>query len=584
MLKLLTVRNFAVIEAIAIEFDCGLNLLTGETGSGKSIIVDALGLLLGERSSLSQIRSGEKSAFVEGIFELEGDDAVRVGAILDEAGITGQNTDEIVIRREVISNGKTRIFVNDRTVSVSILRRLQPLLVEIHGQGDQKLLRSARAQLELLDTYAGGQSLRKQVGDAYSHWKSASASLQKLREESVERVRTLELVEYQLAEIDAVSPKENEDEELSRKRIVLANAEKILESCAGAYNELYESDNSVLASLAGIGRKLREMSELDKRLEAIVSGLDEGAVLISEAADSLRTYVESIEFSQDEFARVDNRLADIERIKRKFGTDLNGIFEIRETLTAKLERLADFSERERQLETEFEAADKDYVEKALRLSASRKAASRKLERAVVKELQHVALQNARLKIQIETAENYIVSTAQTEDESISMLNAEDGFFSPYGADKISFLFSANPGEDLRPLSQVASGGELSRLMLSLLTASMKNAESNPSNGTMIFDEIDSGIGGRVAESVGRRLKALAKIGQVLCVTHQPQIARFADAHYLVQKVVAGGRTQTSVDFLDPEERVKEMARMIAGDQEAKTTIETARWMLETAGT
>lgn len=584
MLKHLAVRNFAVIEAIAIEFDCGLNLLTGETGSGKSIIVDALGLLLGERSSLSQIRSGEKSAFVEGIFELEGDDAVRVEAILDEAGISGQNNDEIVIRREVVATGKTRIFINDRTVSVSILRRLQPLLVEIHGQGDQKLLRSVRAQLELLDTYAGSESLRKQVGEAFSLWKNSLTSLQKLKEESAESVRTLEMVEYQLAEIDAVSPREHEDEELSRERIVLANAEKILESCAGGYNDLYESDASVLARIAGVSRKLRDIGELDKRLEPIVSSLDEGAVLVSEAADSLRTYVESIEFSQEEFARVDNRLADIERIKRKFGTDLKGIFEIRDSLATKLGRLADFSERERQLEIEFNSAKKAYAEKALKLSASRKAASRKLERDVVKELQHVALENARLKIQIETSKIDVASAARTEDAGSNALHPEDDFFSAYGADKISFLFSANPGEDLRPLSQVASGGELSRLMLSLLTASMKNADANNGGGTMIFDEIDSGIGGRVAEAVGRRLKSLAKIGQVLCVTHQPQIARFADAHYLVQKVVAGGRTQTRVDFLEPEDRVKEVARMIAGDQEAKTTIETARWMLETAGT
>jgi DNA repair protein RecN (Recombination protein N) len=364
----------------------------------------------------------------------------------------------------------------------------------------------------------------------------------------------------------------------------MANAEKILESCAGAYNELYESDHSVLASVAGIGRRVRDLSGLDQRLEAILTSLDEGAVLLSEAAESLRRYVEGIDFSQEEFARVDNRLADIERIKRKFGTDLKGIVEIRETLALKLERLADFTEQERRLETELESARKTYVEKAAKLSASRRTSSRKLEREVVKELQHVALQNARLNILIETAELDVAAMAQTDDAGISLSSLEAGYFSPYGADQISFLFSANPGEDLRPLSQVASGGELSRLMLTLLTASMKNASQNPGSGTMIFDEVDSGIGGRVAEAVGRRLKSLAKTSQVLCVTHQPQIARFADAHYLVQKVVAGGRTLTSVDFLEKEERVREVARMIAGDQEAKTTIETARWMLETAGT
>lgn len=575
MLKLLTVRNFAVIESISIEFRKGLNLLTGETGSGKSIIVDALGLLLGERSSLSQIRSGEKSAFVEGIFEFEEDEFEGLNEILYEAGVNGQSGDDLVIRREVVATGKTRIFINDRTVSVSILRKLQPFLVEIHGQGDQKLLRSTRAQLELLDTYAGCNSLRKKVGVAFSQWKSSLAALQKLKEESVERVRTLELVEYQISEIDAVSPKENEDDELSRERTVMANAERILESCASAYNELYESDNSVLAGIAGISRKIQELSALDQRLEAIVKNLEEGSLLLSEAADALRSYVDGISFSQEEFARVDNRLADIERIKRKFGTDLNGILEIRESLSTKLERLVDFTEHERLLERELENSKTVYVQQATKLTASRKTASRKLEREVVKELKEVALQNARLNISIETAE--------LNDEGPDLSNDDNGYFSSYGADRTSFMFSANPGEDMRPLSQVASGGELSRLMLTLLTASMKNSDQHASSGTMIFDEIDSGIGGGVAEAVGRRLKSLARTSQVLCVTHQPQIARFADAHYLVQKVITGGRTQTSVEYLEQEERVREVARMIAGDQEAKTTIETARWMLESAG-
>lgn len=582
MLKLLTVRNFAVIEAIVVEFKNGLNLLTGETGSGKSILVDALGLLLGDRGFLSQIRSGEKSAFVEGIFELSGDGAERVNAILDGAGVEGQTDDEIVIRREVVSSGKTRIFINDRTVSVSILRRLQPLLVEIHGQGEQKLLRSTRAQLDLLDTYAGCQTLRKEVGEAFSFWKSSQTQLRKLVEESAERVRTLELVQYQLSEIDAISPQEDEDEQLARERTVMANAERILEGCGGAYCELFESDGSVLARVAAMTRRVRDLSELDQRLEVILKILDEGAVLLSEAADSLRTYVESIDFSPEEFARVDNRLSEIERIKRKFGSDLKGIFAMRETLGQKLEALADVKEQERQLEAQFEAAQKAYLEKAAKLTAARKAASRKLERDVVKELQHVALQHAQLRIAIDSAEISRAATVSGIADGTNAPTVEEDFFSPYGADKISFLFSANPGEDLRPLSQVASGGELSRLMLTLLTVSTKNVSQKPGGGTLIFDEIDSGIGGRVSEAVGRRLKSLALTNQVLCVTHQPQIARFADAHFRVEKVIANGRTVTSVDLLDREERVREVARMIAGDHEAETTIETARWMLESA--
>jgi DNA repair protein RecN (Recombination protein N) len=582
MLKRLTVRNFAVIEAITIEFQHGLNLLTGETGSGKSIIVDALGLLLGERSSLSLIRSGEKSAFVEGIFDLTGEDAEKASAILEAAGLDRQSDDEIVIRREVVATGKTRMFLDDRTVSVSLLRKLQPLLVEIHGQGEQKLLRSTRAQLDLLDTYAGCQEIRKQVGRTFTQWKSSLASLQKLREESLERVRTQELVEYQLSEIEAISPRDGEDEELARERTVMANAERILETCAAAYNQLYESDQSILASVSSISRKLRDLSELDQRLLPTQSNLEEGAILLSEAANALVGYIEGIDFSPEEFERVDNRLTAIEGLKRKFGTDLNGIVEIRDILALKLERLADSTEQERILELEVETVRRNYVEAASRLTAARRKASSKLERDVTRELQHVALQNARVEIQLVTSEQVNDTPRDTRIPDEITATDEAGYYTAYGADTISFLFSANPGEEMRPLSQVASGGELSRLMLSLLTATMKSAKSRLGRGTMIFDEIDSGIGGRVAEDVGRRLKLLAKGGQVLCVTHQAQIARFADAHYLVQKNVVAGRTHTTVGLLDQEARVREVARMIAGDNEAKTTLETARWMLETA--
>ena len=579
MLKLLAVRNFAVIESIAIEFKKGLNLLTGETGSGKSIIVDALGLLLGDRGSLSQIRTGEKNAFVEGIFELSGDDAERVKSILDEAGIAGQDDEDIIIRREVAAGGKSRIFMNDRSVSVSTLRSLQPYLVEIHGQGDQKLLRSSRAQLELLDAYAGCQSLRKQVGLAYSSYKSSLVALETLRREDSERERTTELMQHELAEIDSISPIDGEDEELARQKLVLANAERILEVCGGAYNELYESERSVLASVAGMTRRLRELSELDSRFESILKELDEGAALLTEAADALRSYVESIDFSPDEFARVDNRLSEIERIKRKFATDLKGIFEMRAGFAEKLETIAGLSEEQARIQLQADAAREDYAAKATKLSKQRKAAAKKLEREIAKELPHVALQNARLSISLES--NQRMDNGDGGLASSAML--EDRYYSANGADQVVILFSANPGEDMRPLSQVASGGELSRLMLTLLTASMKNCKVEPGSSTLIFDEIDSGIGGSVAEAVGRRLKSLAGANQVLCVTHQAQIARFADAHFLVEKRVVNGRSVTSVALLDEEYRVREVARMIAGDQEALTTIETARWMLKNAG-
>lgn len=583
MIKSLNIRNFAVIESVGVEFQAGLNLLTGETGSGKSIIVDALSLLLGERSSPAQIRTGEGSAFIEGIFALAGDEMLKVRAVLDEVGIEAETEDEIIIRREVSGSGKSRIYINDRSVTLAIVRRLQPLLVEIHGQGEQKLLLNARAQLELLDAYAGCQELRAEVGQAFFNWKSSLTALNKLKEEFRERERMLELLEYQLSEIDEISPVSGEDERLASERRLLAHAEKIQQLCANAYDRLYESDQSVLSGLSSIAKQLRELSEIDERLSPLLNSLDEGAVLLSEAADSIRRYLENVEFSPEEFSRVDNRLSELERLKRKFGTDLKGILDIRENIAQKLWRLADMTEQERQLKTKFGEAQKSYIEKAAKLTLRRKEAARSLEREVIRDLRHVAMQQAQFIAELKTVEPQSSSAeeAYPSDEE-SALDAD--FFSSYGADRISFLLSANPGESLRPLAQAASGGELSRLMLTLLTVSMKNLERGQGGETLIFDEIDVGIGGRVAEAVGRRLKTLAKRNQVLCVTHQAQIARFADAHYSVKKVVRGGRTLTGIEYLPREARIRELARMIAGEQESSTTFETARWMLETAET
>jgi DNA repair protein RecN (Recombination protein N) len=587
MIKSLNIRNFAVIESVGVEFQPGLNLLTGETGSGKSIVVDALGLLLGERGSTAQIRTGESRAFIEGIFALDGEQMLKIRAVLDEVGIEAETEDEIIIRREVSASGKSRIYINDRSVTLAILRRLQPLLVEIHGQGEQKLLLNARAQLELLDAYAGCEGLRAEVSGAFFDWKSSVAALNKLKEEFVERERMLELLEYQLSEIDAISPEPGEDERLANERRLLAHAEKILQLGAGAYDRLYESDGSVLADLSGISRQVRELCEIDARLQPLLNSLDEGAALLSDAAYALRRYLDNIEFKPEEFSRVDNRLSELERLKRKFGTDLNGILSIREHIAQKLSRLADLTEQERQLKTEFDAAHESYLEKAAKLSARRKEAARRLEREVVRDLKHVAMQHAQFVVELKTFESQTASSDRSSEEAElrpeeSALEA--GFFSSYGADRISFLLSANPGESLRPLSQAASGGELSRMMLTLLTVSLKHTEQPQGGETIIFDEIDVGIGGRVAEAVGRRLKTLAKTNQVLCVTHQAQIARFADAHYSVAKSVRGGRTLTSIEYLEREARIRELARMIAGEQESSTTFETARWMLETAET
>jgi len=576
MIKSLSIRNFAVIEKVEVEFEEGLNLLTGETGSGKSIIVDALGLLLGERGSLAQIRTGESSAFVEGIFEVSGEGAEYLRSTLYEAGIGFESDNEIIIRREITANGKSRVFVNDRSVTLSVLRRLQPLLVEIHGQGEQRLLLSMRAQMDVLDSYAGCQNLRARVREAYMRWKNSLEELQKFTEEMKERERTMDLLQYQLSEIDSVAPQPGEDERVAQERKLMAHAEKIVQLGSAAYGELYEHDASVLARLANVSKQVQELSSIDERLKPILESLKDGAALVSDVAESVRSYIEGIEFSPEEFARLDNRLAELERLKRKFGADLESILLLRDNIAQKLKRLTDLTEHEQQLKNGFEEARKDYIREAAKLTLCRQDAAQRLAREVERDLQQVALERAQFIVSLETS-SYGANPAGSDAENV---DKEREFFSQYGADQVRFMFSANPGEAARPLSQVASGGELSRLMLTLLNVGLGNLDKNTGTETVVFDEIDAGIGGGVAEAVGRRLKNLARTGQVLCVTHQPQIARFADAHYTVKKSVRGGRTLTSVQHLQGEESVRELARMIAGDRQAQTALETARWMLE----
>jgi DNA repair protein RecN (Recombination protein N) len=514
---------------------------------------------------------------------LSPEERAEVQEILYEAGIADEEAEhEIIIRREVSAGGKSRIFINDRSVTLAILRRLQPLLVEIHGQGEQKLLLSSRAQMELLDAYAGCQALRAEVGEAFEHWKKAVAALAGLRAEMQERVRLTDRLEEQLAEIDAVAPQTGEEERLITARRLMVHAERIVQLCGGSYDQLYESDTSVLARLAGIIKQIRELTLIDPRVLPLLNNLEEGSALLSEAAGGVRSYLETVEFSPEELERVDDRLAELERLKRKLGADLDGILLIREQVAQELSRFADMTERERQLQTELHEAQEAYSVRAQQLSQTRREGARRLERGVLKDLKQVALEDAQFVVELKSSAPAAVTHAS--DEAPGSVAEEDGFYTPYGADRISLLFNANPGESLRTVGQAASGGELSRLMLTLLTVSLKGSGQRLGSETLIFDEIDTGIGGGVAEAIGRRLKALAETNQVLCVTHQPQIARFADAHYSVKKGVREGRTLTSVEQLEGEARVRELARMIAGERESKTTLDTARWMLETAQT
>ncbi len=578
MLKSINISDFAVVRRLHVEFGSGLNLLTGETGSGKSIIVDALGLLLVNRASPEQIRTGEEVALVEGIFEFAEEKAERVRENLAEIGVSLEE-DEVLIRREINLRGRNRIFINDQHVTMATLRRLQPSLVEIHGQGEQRSLLSPQSHLDLLDSFAGCLDLRLRVADEFSLCQSAQSALRQLEQELMDHERDSELLQFQLTEIRSVGPRPGEDEELQAERKLLAHAERVMQIGAGAYAELYENDQSILARLAPIRRQLEELSEIDVRVASTLDMLETVTVSLTEVADALRRYREGIEVNPARLAEVEQRLAALERLKYKYKTDLRGVFEIQDELSKRLSGLTDLSAREHLLREALALAHARYSAAAKLLTACRREAAPRLERRVMGDLRHVALEQARFIVQIETALN---DTKMSQARASGLEEPLTGaFFTSRGADQVEFLLSANPGENPRSLARTASGGELSRLMLTLRTAAKgENPVGAETSETVVFDEIDIGIGGRVAEAVGRRLRMLSKVRQVLCVTHQAQIARFADHHFVVEKTVRNGRTITTAKELDADERVGELARMIGGAEDVTTTRDAARWLLE----
>lgn len=577
MLKSLNISGFAVIDSLEVTFHPGLNVLTGETGSGKSIIVDALGLLFGERSSSAQIRTGENRASLEGCFQLARGKALGIQEVLSEIGL--EDDLELVIRREIYATSRGRAFINERSVTAGFLRKLQPFLSEIYGQGEQRSLLSAQSHRELLDHFGECGALKNDLRQTFIRLKTAERELKILVGDAVERERSMDYLQHQLSEIDALRPKSGEDNELLAERRVLANAERIIELGSSAYYQLYESNDSVLARLTQIRRQLEELGSLTGNTGIALDSLVAGIASLTDVAESLRDYGAKVADSPNRLAEVEARLAELEKIKRKFGADLDGILKLRDDLMEKVSRSSHLTERIAALRTEVEVLQRDYLESAGKLTSCRRAASPLLEQRVMEGLAHVAMGQAKFLVNIET---FTIEDEETGDEFDSTGKvdgaSDSAFFSPSGADYVEFLLSANPGESPRPLSSVASGGELSRLMLTLRTAGQKDETFE----TIVFDEIDAGIGGRVAEAVGQRLKSLSVSRQVFCVTHQAQIAKFADHHFVVTKVVKSERTHTNIRELIGEERIDELSRMIGGDEKALKTREAAQWLLDNA--
>lgn len=543
MLVELLVENYAVVDRLRVRFHAGLNLLTGETGSGKSIVVDAFGLLLGGRASAEMIRSGESRARVAGIFDVR--DRADVRALLDPAGVAIEDS-ELLIEREILAGGKSRAFLGSRPVAVSLLRELAPLLGDIHGQHDQQLLFSPDAQRDMLDTFAGAQDLLARAAEIYALWKAAGAALETLERTEQEKLRLLDLWEFQRKEIEGASPAAGEDGALEAERRVLQNLGRLQENAGTAYAALYDSPASALAQVRLAAKRLDDLCRIDPSLASLGEQLQSAEVTLKESAYGLRDYLSGLEANPGRLEEVENRLALLDKLKRKYGASIPEVLAFLAEVRAQIEQVEHAGERMAELRRERERLAREYEQSAGELTALRKRSARKLEKGVEAELGSLAMERTTFRIDMAAAA-----------------------WSGAGADRVEFLVSPNLGEEPRPLEKVASGGEISRIALALktcLAAPQRGSGEGPPPRTLVFDEVDAGIGGSAAEGVGRRLKKLAAANQVLCVTHLAQMASFADHHYRVEKHENRGRTVAAVAELDLAGRTREIGRMLSGQE------------------
>jgi DNA repair protein RecN (Recombination protein N) len=549
MLRFLRVRRLAVIDSVEVEFEPGLNVLTGETGAGKSILVEAVGLLLGGRASGDLVRTGEDAASIEAIFESGGE--------------------ELLVRREITQQGRSRAFVNGELTTAGALKELASRLIELHGQHEHQTLLDPSTHLGMLDAFAGHAALVDPVAEAFAVLRQAADALTIARQSLSERTARQDLAQFQLAELEKAALKPAEDEELAAARHILANAERVQRLCEEAYASLYEQDGAALALLGGIWRRVGELATLDAQFQPYLEQRDTIKSQLEDLAVFLRRYADGIEASPARLQQVEDRLAVLERTKRKYGPTLVDAISKRDSLRKEIEAMGQGDERLEALERTCKAARDRYLAAAAALSRARREAATPFSKSLERTLADLAMERTRFDIRF------------------GEILAEDAW-TAQGTDQAEFWLSPNLGEELRPLVKIASGGELSRIMLALKTltattrhgfSSVDRRDPSPSTPGLIFDEVDAGIGGRVADIVGRKLRVLGSAFQVLCITHLPQIAAYADSHFLIQKRIEKGRTLTTVGKLTDSARVEEISRMLGGAAVTDVIRASAREML-----
>jgi DNA repair protein RecN (Recombination protein N) len=553
----LRVENYAVIDSLAVEFAPGLNLLTGETGAGKSILIGALSLLLGDKASTDMIRHGAEKAVVSGVFEVE-ESALKKG--LEANGVDSEGG-QIIVKRELAAGGKGRVFVNNQPATVALLRELAPALASIHAQNENVLAFDAAARLALLDSYAGHDL--HELAAKHGAWACVRDRIAEFERDEQDRLRMADLWSFQTKEIESARLQPGEDQRLETEKRVLANAEKLYAAAKTAHELLYEADGSVLADLSAAKKHVEELARFDPKFHEALVSLDSAKAAIEDVSATARDYADGIDASPERLAEVEDRLALFDRLKRKYGSSVDEVIAYGETVARKLNELENREDVLRDLKKQLDAAASSYLASAQAASRRRYSAAKELQKLVEAEINQLAMK-AQFKIEVSGSD-------------------EPGNWAASGFDGVQYQISPNPGEPLRPVEQIASGGELSRVMLALKATVETGKKSKAAGGaqrTLVFDEIDTGIGGRAAEAVGKKLKTLARANQVLCITHLPQIASFADHHYMIEKREVSGRAKTSVRLLDAAQRTEEIARMLSGAKLTETSRQHAEQLLK----
>ncbi len=550
MLRELSIKNFALIEELHVSFDKGLNILTGETGAGKSIIIGAIGLILGGRASSEVIRKGSDLCEVLGLFEIK--ENIRLKEMLAEMSLLTKEEEEFLLKRELNRQGKSRCFLNGQIITLGMLEEIGNYLVDVHGQHEHQALLKPGVARDLLDEFGVLMRIRKRTEQTYRKFREKSRELEELRTSEKEREQQIDLYQFQIKEIEQANLSVEEEEVLDKEYKVLSNAEKLDQLSQELYHHLYEGAGSITEKMALVERDLEGIVAIDQTLKDELEELEEAKYRIEEISIAVRDYRRKIEFNPQKLEEILERKELINKLKRKYGSTIKDILNYRKETQIKLDKLINSARSMEELTSEVKRLEEELAREAGELSRERKIAGGKLKKKTEEELRELGMGKARFDVEIKQGE--IKST---------------------GMDEIAFLVAPNVGEDLKPINKIASGGEISRIMLALKSI-LARADQIP---TLIFDEIDTAIGGRIAQVVGRKLRVLSPNHQVICITHLPQIAVFASNHYYVDKKISEGRTKTIVDLLDKKGRESEIARMLSGEHLTEITLKHAREMI-----